>query len=250
MALTAIDPDGVLAMSAATLATSLRVEEDAVAVQEQIDGVAGLVGHRIDIRTRTSTLAGDLAELAGWAREIVLRYVDDEKPINDLMTMGFWMPDFSKLGWDGELSAGENVDKTVRSDEFGAFVLGTSGMLLDRYRRFSLYVPNRNGPVPLPPLQLPAPDDFVHGRPLVQLPSGLFVPQGGSADPTVARLAAEADGPRFHKPGAVSFVDDIGYGRPPAWARVGGRVLGAAGGVPTVYDSYMTPWEHDEKYHP
>lgn len=248
MAVTAIDPDGVLAMSAATLAVSVLLDEAGTAAQSTIDDVAGLVGWGADVSTRTATLAGDLAELAGWAREIVLRYVDDEKPIHDLMELGFWLPDFSTLSWDNSRTATQNLDRTARSDEFGAFVLGASGGLLERYRRFSLYVP-RPGAA-LPSLTLPPPDDVVRGMSMVRRPSGLLVPQASAVDPAVIRLAQQADGPGFYHPNERALVTDPKFGRPPTWARTGGRVLGVVGAGLTLYDSYQTQWEHDGKYHP
>jgi len=241
-----INPDGVLAMSAATLLVAQNLSADAATLQAEIDAVDHLVGRRPVFTGRADATAGDLAELAGWARELVITYVDDERPIQQLATMGFWLPDFSKLGWDGELTAGENIDKTVRSDEFGAFVLGTAGALMERYRRFSLYVPREGAP--LPSLNLPRPDVQWRGRPFVTLPNGLVVPQGSAADPAVQRLAALADD--WHQPGRPTMVTNPGLGRPPTWARVGGRTLGVVGAGLTVYDSFMTQWEQDSTYHP
>jgi len=241
-----IDPEGVLAMSAATLGIAANLTAAGSTLQGQIDTVDHLVGRRPVLTGRIDAVAGDLAEVAGWAREIVLHYVDDEKPLRDLATWGFWLPDMSKLGWDPSKTVAQNVDKTVRSDEFGAFVLGTAGALMDRYRRFSLYVPKHG--VPLPSLDLPAPDDMFRGRPLVRLPSGLLVPQGSAVDPGTLRLAKAADD--WHQPGKPSFVTDPELGRPPRWAKIGGRALGWAGAGLTVYDSFMTQWENDEKIHP
>jgi hypothetical protein len=241
-----IDPDGVLALSTATLAVSANLTRSGTALQGEIDAVDHLVGWRPVFTGRVDATAGDLAELAGWARELVITYVDDERPIQQLATLGFWLPDFSKLGWDADLTAGQNLDKTARSDEFGAFVLGTSGALLDRYRRFSMFVPREGAP--LPSLNLPRPDVQWRGRPFVTLPNGLVVPQGSSVDPEVRRLAAVADD--WHQPGKPTFVTNPGLGRPPTWARVGGKALGVVGIGLTVYDSYMSQWEQDAKYHP
>ncbi|MDT0164107.1 hypothetical protein Q9R32_00885 [Actinotalea sp. AC32] len=248
MTSTAIDPDGVLAMSAATLLVSASLDEAATDLQREIDDVAHLVTGAPFVRNQVRARAGDLAELAGWARELVLRFVDHERPISELLTAGYWLPDFSKLGWDRSQSAGDNVDRTARSDEFGAFVLGTSGALLERYRRFSLAVP-RPGAT-LPSLDLPAPDDVVRGTPVVRRPSGLLVIQGSAADPHVGRLAGAADSPAFYPRDRPTFVTDPDLGRPPTWARTGGRALGVLGSGLTLYDSYMSQWEHDAKYHP
>ena len=241
-----INPDGVLAMSAATLLVSQNLSTSGTALQAEIDAVDHLVGRRPVFTSRVDATAGDLAELAGWARELVITYVDDERPISQLATMGFWLPDFSKLGWDGDLTAGQNLEKTARSDEFGAFVLGTGGALLERYRRFTLFVPREGAP--LPSLNLPRPDVEWRGKPFITLPNGLVVPQGSSVDPEVKRLAALADD--WHQPGKPTFVTNPGLGRPPTWAKVGGKALGVIGAGLTVYDSYMSQWEQDQKYHP
>jgi hypothetical protein len=246
MSFVGIEPDGVIAMAAATAGVAAALGADAEAVQREIDAVDHLVGGAPAVRGRAVTVAGDLVELSGWARGIALRYVDDEKPLRELMSLGFWMPDLSKLGWDAEQSAGENVDKTLRSDEFGAFVLGLSGTMLERYRNFQLAVP-RPGSTPL---NLPSPDDVVRGTPVIRRPSGLLVPQGSTGDPHVPRLAAAADGPGFHQAGKPTLVTDPRFGRPPTWARTGGRALGVVGAGLTLYDSFVSQWEHDGQYHP
>ena len=94
-----------------------------------------------------------------------------------------------------------------------------------------------------------AADDVVNGIPLIRHRStGLFIPQGSTADPAFQRLYAAAD--EFHQPGRPTLVTDPMLGRPPTWARVGGKTLGVVGGVLTVYDSFMSQWEQDSKYHP
>ena len=241
-----IDPDGVLALSTATLAVSVSLSRSGAALQAEIDAVDHLVGWRSVLTGRVDAIAGDLAELAGWAHELVLTYVDDERPIQELATLGFWLPDFSTLGWDTDKTAGENLDRTVRSDEFGAFVLGTAGALLDRYRRFSMFVPREGAP--LPSLNLPRPELVWKNTPFVSLPSGIVVPQGSAADPGVRGLAAVADD--WHQPGKPTFVTNPGLGRPPTWARIGGKTLGVIGVGLTLYDSYMSQWEQDATYHP
>jgi hypothetical protein len=241
-----IDPDGVVALSAATSGVAAVLQEAGANLQTEVDRVDHLVGRRPVLSTRTTEVAGDLAEVAGWAHQIVIRYVDDERPLRELATLGFWLPDFSKLGWDPSRTAGENIERAARSDEAGAFVLGTAGALLERYRRFALSVP-RPG-VPLPSLALPAPDDVWHGRPYVRAPSGLLVPQGVTLDPYAQRLAAAADD--WYPANRPTFVTDPGLGRPPTWARTSGRALGVLGTGLTLYDSYASQWEHDATYHP
>src|SRR5690606_25250123 len=126
----AIDPDGVIAMSAATLAAFLSVGTIGEEIRKQTDKVDHLVPGAPDAEGRARTEAAVLAEIAGFARSRAVRYVDDVKPLKDLLEMGYWLPDFSNLGWDGERTALENVDRMARSDEAGAFVLGTAGALL------------------------------------------------------------------------------------------------------------------------
>lgn len=241
-----IDPERVLAMSAATLGVAAGLTQDAKDIQQEIDSVDHLVGRRPVVTGRVDATAGDLAELAGWAHDLVIEFVDDERPLLQLATAGFWLPDFSKLGWDGAQTAGQNVERIARSDEFGAFVLGTAGALMERYRRFTLYVPPLR--TPLPSLDLPAPDAVWRGTPYVRTPSGILVPQVSGAAPGTRALAAVADD--WHQPGRPSFVTDPALGRPPTWARIGGKALGVVGAGLTLYDSFMNQWEQDATYHP
>jgi hypothetical protein len=192
-------------------------------------------------------VAGDLAELADWARSVALKYVDDVEPLRELASLGFWLPDVSKVGWDADKTVLENLDKTARSDEFGAFVLGVSGALLARYRRWQLYVPRPGAPIPPGSLMLGPPDDVVLGRPLVRRASGILVRRGSGADPYIGRLGS---GPAWYQPDQRGLVTDPSFGRPPTWARLGGRALGAAGAGLSAYDSFMSQWEQDAQYHP
>ncbi|WP_456787805.1 hypothetical protein [Cellulomonas sp. P5_C5] len=243
-----IDPDGVLAVSAATLLVSQDLSERGRTLQAEIDAVDHLVGYRPMFTGRVNATVGDLAELAGWSRQLVITYIDDERPLQQLKTLGYWLPDFSKLGWDGDMIAGQNVDKIARSDEFGSFVLGTAGGLLERYRRYSFLLPTEG--VPGPSLAVRAPDVVFRGMPFVQgAPGQLLLPQFSSVDPDVRRIYDAADS-------SHTLVDrhaltaEPTLGRPPAWARVGGKTLGVAGIGLTVYDSYMSQWEQDATYHP
>lgn len=201
MGYNAIDPDGVIAMSAATLAASLSVGTIGEEIRKQTDKVDHLVPGAPDAEGRARTEAAVLAEIAGFARSRAVRYVDDVKPLKDLLEMGYWLPDFSNLGWDGERTALENVDRMARSDEAGAFVLGTAGALLERYRRWQLAVPAVDTPYGrqvarrLDDLINLPPDDVVNGRPVIRRASGLLVPQGGSADPRLQRMQRLGDGP-------------------------------------------------------
>lgn len=240
-----IEPDGVLAMQAATLASAMNLAANASTIQAVLDGVDDLVPGAPKAKAKSAPVTKDLAELAGWAKAIALKFVDDERPLQQLRTAGYWLPDLTKLGWDGSKSATENLETTARSDEFGAFELGLAQSLLERYRSWKLVVPKPDAPT----LRLPVPDAVVKDTKLIRLPSGFFVPQGGSADPTVPRLAEVSRGPNFFQPDTKNIVLD-GPGRPPTWARYGGRGLFVAGTALTLYDAGMSQWEQDQKYHP
>jgi hypothetical protein len=239
-----IEADGVLALSAATLASSGNLNLEAKAIQTLIGTVSELVPDPPNVTAKTNPVVQELARVSGWAKDIAIKFVDDQKPLQDLASLGYWLPDLSKLGWDGSKSVGENIDKTARSDEFGAFVLGTAGALLDRYRKWELAVPKPG----TPPLRLPPADDVVRGMELIRRPSGLLVPQGSSSDPNVARLAQESRGPGWQQPGRT--LSPEGFGRPPTWARYGSKGLFVVGTALTLYDVGMSQWEHDQKYHP
>ena len=244
MGFSGIEADGVLAMSAATLGSSGNLNLEAKAIQTLIGTVSDLVPNAPNVTGKTNPVVEDLARIAGWAKAIAIKFVDDEKPLRELATAGYWLPDWSKLGWDGKLDLGENIDKTVRSDEFGAFVLGNAAALMDRYRNWQIAVPKPN----TPPLVLPPADDVVRGIQLVRRPSGLYVPQGGTGDPHVPRMVAESRGPNWQQPGRT--LSPEGFGRPPAWARYGSKGLFVVGTGLTLYDTGMSQWEHDQKYHP
>ena len=251
MGYNAIDPDGVIAMSAATLAASESVGQIGAEAQRALDAVSHLVPGAPNARARAAAVAGDLAELAGWARQHAIRYVDDVKPLHDLATAGYWLPDLGKLGWDGSKPAGDNIESTLRSDEFGALPLGLAGALLDRYRRWSLFVPKPGAVLPTATaLRLPPVDDVFRGTPYVRAGSGLLVPQGSAGDPAVARLGAMADGPDWYKPTQRSLVPDPELGRPPTWARTGSNALFVVGAGLTLWDSAAGQWEEDSTYHP
>ncbi|MBO1751408.1 hypothetical protein J4G33_06285 [Actinotalea sp. BY-33] len=155
------------------------------------------------------------------------------------------LPSVAELLPDGGTSLAAGV---VRSDVFGAFVLQPSKDALARYRRFPLLVPRADAPmisiVPRPAVTTEL------GIPLVQHRSGLFLPQYSSADPAVLQLKEASQGPTFHRLDRPTLVTDAGLGRPPTWARVGGRSLGAAGTGLTVYDAYARQWEEDRLAHP
>jgi hypothetical protein len=242
-----INPDGVIAMSGATLAASIELTAIAGQLQKTIDGVADLVGGGPAVGPRAAAMAADLSDLAGWARAAAVRYVDHEKPLRDLLTLGYWMPDVDKLGWDGGKTAGENAEKTLRSDEFGAVPLGLAGELLNRYRRSELLVVRPGADLTV---LLPEPVMTALGRSWVEHPSGLLVPQGSAVDPNFARIAAAADGPDVATKVNRGLVSDPGIGRPPAWARTTSKGLFVVGAALSVYDAGASQWESDAKYHP
>ncbi|WP_167586056.1 hypothetical protein [Kineococcus rubinsiae] len=250
MPLVAIDPDGVLAMSAATATAAAALGGRARELQQRLDGLSALAGPGPAVRSRAWAVEEDLAALAGVARERAQQYVDVEVPLRELLGLGFWMPDPGNLAVRTDESVTANIERMLRSDEFGAVPLGLSQSLLTAYRK--------------PLLALPAPGsilldldftrpanvvDQVRGVPLVQRPSGLLVPVGSSADPAVEVVTALSKGPDVHQPGE-RFLTTGGFGRPPAWARTSGRALGVVGAGLTVYDSFAGQWEHDQRYHP
>jgi hypothetical protein len=251
----AIDPDGVLAMSVGTLNAATSVGEIGREIRTQTSSVEHLVPGPPDAGGRTETEAQALSTLAGYAKDHALKYVDDVKPLKELSQAGYWLPDLSNLGWDPTKTVMENVTKTARSDEFGAFVLGTSGGLLERYRNWKITVPavdtkaGRAAAARLSDLVTQAPDDIVRGTPVIRRASGLLVPQGSTGDPRIPKIAAAADDAGMYRPGP-GMVTDAKLGRPPTWARTGGRALGVIGAGLTVYDSFATQWEEDGKYHP
>ena len=185
-------------------------------------------------------------------RQHAIRYVDDVKPLHDLATAGYWLPDlWQVLGLGRVKPAGDNIESTLRSDEFGALPLGLAGASLDCYRRWSLFVPKPGAVLPTATaLRLPPVDDVFRGTPFVRAGSGLLVPQGSAADPAVARLGAMADGPDWYKPTQRSLVPDPELGRPPTWARTGSNALFVVGAGLTLWDSAAGQWEEDSTYHP
>jgi hypothetical protein len=255
MTYSAIDPDGVIAMSGATLAAALSVGQIGREIRTQTNSVDHLVPGAPNASGRADTEAEVLSKIAGFAKDHALKYVDDVLPLKELASAGYWLPDLSKLGWDDTKTVTQNVEKTARSDEFGAFVLGTSGALLERYRNWKMYVPAVDTPAGaaaanrLVNLVNLGPDEVLNGTPLVRRASGILVPQGGSADPRVARIAQVADGDGVYRPGR-SLTTSPTLGRPPTWARVGGKALGVVGAGLTIYDSFAGQWEEDSKYHP
>lgn len=255
MAEVEIDPDGVLAMSAAALSAAGGIAQVATEVKAQVDKCSDEVPGAPQVVSRTQTESEALATAAGFARDKALHYIDHEQPVRDLLTAGYWLPDFANLGYDPKQTVSENLERIARSDEFGAGVLGTAQGLLERYRNYKVFVPRTDVPVGRAPAALARfeelathADDTVGGTALVRRASGLLVPQGGSGDPRIAKLSALAE-EGFHKPGP-GLVTDTKYLRPPGWAKVGGKALGVAGAGLTLYDSYMSQWDEDSEYHP
>lgn len=248
-----IDPDGVIALSGATLGVSTTLGQIGSDITAQVERVDHWVGDAPDARSRTSALAESLALLAGAAREHAIHYVDHERPIEELRSLGYWLPDFGNLLPHGDQTVGENIERIARSDEFGAIPLGTAQALLERYRNFRLYVPRsdtRAGRVALSDLdRLFSTSDTVHqGRPFVRRANGLYVPALSDADPRMPQVARTIDDATY-APGR-QFTTGTSVGRPPTWARTGARVLGAAGIGLTLWDVGASQWEHDQRYHP
>lgn len=259
----AIDPDGVIALSAATLATADDLADDGRALAATIRGVDHLVTASTPaVTSRIGTIAAGLADLAGWARQVALTYVDDEKPLRDLATLGYWLPDPS-FGWDTSATLGQNVQGVLTSDEFGAVPLGLSGELFARYRLWALAMPRVGSGDALQTIsdaalwRLPGqnlPTTSAFGTTWVSGRSGLLVPQGSLADPGYAvglqAIDDVATPQNFTTAGKPSLTGDVTLGRPPTWARTAGRGLAIVGVGLTLYGAGVDQWEHDEQYHP
>lgn len=248
-----IDPDGVIAMSGATLGVSTSVSGIGSDITTQIEKVDQWVPGAPSARGRSGTMAEQLALLAGAAKEHAIHYVDHERPIEELRELGYWLPDFGNLLPDEGKTVTENIEAIARTDEFGAVPLGMSQALLERYRNFRAYVPKTDvvtakGAIDELNRLLAPVDDVVHGTPVVRRASGLYVPQGSSVDPNLPRVHSLIDDATY-KPGP-NVTTSPSLGRPPTWARTSGKALGWAGGVLTVYDAGASQWEHDQQYHP
>jgi hypothetical protein len=263
VAIVAIAPDGVIALSAATLSTSDLLDGDALALDRTIADVDHLVPAAPAVRARVSTVLTGLADLAGWAHARAVQYVDHERPLRELATLGYWLPDVAALGWDTSRTVGENVDSIVRSDEFGAGPLGVGSDLLTRYRRWEIALPKPGSAAVvetivkashglLPQQQLPGIP--FGGRTYVSSPSGLLVDAQGSASPVLAAGRQAIDDAvssrTFTTPGTSGLTWDTAIGHPPRWASTAGKGLVVVGVGLTLYDAGATQWEQDTTYHP
>ncbi|WP_149814456.1 hypothetical protein [Serinicoccus marinus] len=240
-------------MSAATLGVGTTVSEIGGDITTQIEKVDQWVSGAPSARRRASVAAETLSLLAGAAQDHAVRYVDHERPIQELREAGYWLPDFGNLLPREDETIRENLERIARSDEFGAIPLGVGQGLLERYRNFHLYVPRADSVSAAPALQelnslLSTADDVHDGQAFVRRSSGVLVPQGGSADPRLSRISTLTDEATYRPGPNVTTSPDLG--RPPTWARTGGRALGAAGVGLTVWDSAASQWEHDQRYHP
>lgn len=248
-----IDPDGVIAMSGATLGVGTTLGGIGDDITLQVERVDQWVDGPPVARSRTATMAEELAMLGGAAREHAVHYVDHERPLSELRELGYWLPDFGNLLPHEDRTVTENIESIARSDEFGALPLGMSQALLERYRNFRLYVPkvdvrSASGAISELTSLISTADDVHQGQSFIRRPSGLLVPQGSTADPRVPRITSLADDAAY-RPGP-NVTTSPTLGRPPTWARTGGRVLGVAGAGLTLYDSFAGQWEHDQQYHP
>jgi hypothetical protein len=263
VATVSITADGVIALSAATVATSDLLDEDALALDRTIGQVDDLVPGAPSVRARVSTVLTGLADLAGWAHRLAVDYVDHERPLRELMTLGFWLPDVTALGWDTSQTVGENTDSIVRSDEFVAGPLGVGADLLNRYRHWELALPKpgsgavvstivRASQGLLPEQQLPG--AVFGGRTYVPTGSGLLVDSQGSASPALAAGRQAIDDAvssrTFTTAGTSGLAWDTSLGHPPVWASTAGKGLAVVGVGLTLYDAGATQWEHDATYHP
>lgn len=248
-----IDPDGVIAMSGATLTVGSTIGAIGSDITTQIEKVDQWVSGAPAARRRAGTLAETLAVLAGAAREHAIRYVDHERPIEELRSLGYWLPDFGNLAYRGDETVLQNMERIARSDEFGAIPLGMSQMLLERYRNFRLHVPRVDVSTAQSALAeldnlFNTVDDVHNGMPIVRRASGIYVFALSDADPRMPRVNELIDEATY-RPGP-NFTTDPNLGRPPTWARTGGRALGVVGVGLTLWDVGATQWEHDQRYHP
>ncbi|WP_432544754.1 hypothetical protein [Kineococcus sp. SYSU DK002] len=249
MPVVTIDPEGVVALATATGLSAVTLHEEAAALAATLDGIAALAPGGPAVRARCAVVEADLAALAGAARQRAQDYGAVERPLRELATLGFWFPDFGVFVPDEGQGAGEDLEDLLRSDEFGAIPLGLSQSLLEAYRKPSLVLPKAGLELGVDLSTLVGVVDEFHGVPMVTTPGGLLVPAGSAEDPFVKALTARSQGGDFHQPGKPTFVTE-GVGRPPGWARVGGRALGAAGAALTLYDSFAGQWEEDAALHP
>lgn len=263
MVAVSIEPDGVIALSAATLMTCDLVDSGALSLDRAIGAVDHLVPGAPSVRVRLSPVLTGLAEIAGWAHGVAVDYVDHERPLRELGALGYWLPDAAALGWDTSATVGGNVDSIVRSDEFGAGPLGVGADLLQRYRRWQLALPKPGSQAAvatvvaastgaLPQQQVPG--TAFGGRSYVTRPSGLLVEVHGVGSPVLQagrEAIDDAVSPRtFTTPGAHGLSWDPSLGRPPAWAATAGKGLSVVGVGLTLYDVGASQWEQDATYHP
>ena len=249
MSKVAIDPPGVVALSTATALAAVRLGEQAGRVQGLLDALAVLAPGPPAVRARAARLEADLAALSGTALQHAQRYGDVEGPLRELLTLGYWLPDPHHLAVDLDESAAENLERVLRSDEFGAVPLGLSQSLLEAFRKPSLVIARPGSSLlDLDLTSFSGVVDEVGGVPVVNR-GGLLVPAGSSADPAVEAILARSMADDVHQPGQAMFVTE-GWGRPPAWARVGGKALGVAGAGLTLWDSFAGQWESDQQLHP
>lgn len=262
VATVSIAPDGVIALSAATLATSDLLDGDALALDRTIGQIDDLVPAAPAVRARVSTVLTGLADLAAWARHLAVDYVDHERPLRELATLGFWLPDITVLGWDTSETVGENVDSIVRSEEFGAGPLGVGADLLTRYRLWQLSLPKPGSEEViatiakasqglLPQQQLPT--TLFEEHTYVPTPSGLLVDVQGSGSPVLAAGRQAIDDAvssrTFTTPGTSGLTWDTAIGHPPAWAATAGKGLTLVGVGLTLYDVGATQWSQDATDH-
>lgn len=85
-----------------------------------------------------------------------------------------------------------------------------------------------------------------------QLPGGIWVPRGSSADPLIGEIQGLTTGEGFNTPGKpfmVANADDL-EGAAPGWASTAGKTLGVAGVGITLYSTGADQWEYDSTHHP
>lgn len=154
---------------------------------------------------------------------------------------------FELAGNGGVLEPGDLYGSSLVSDA----LLGVAAESMVRYRG-SLMLPGQNAVIP-PELLRPADLDATWQRVFeggkwysVHPETGLLVPRGSLGPVPLSPLAQKPPG-WWNKP---VFTPNPGVGAPPAWARWGGRGLGAVGGGLTLWGEYSESYNENLTAHP
>ncbi|GAA3684880.1 hypothetical protein GCM10022224_057000 [Nonomuraea antimicrobica] len=272
-----IDPEKVLAMGKAAAKAAMEVDQWARQADGTIASVRHLVKDAPEVRSRSRKATGPLTQQGGVAAGKAIKYVDDQRAIDELRTWKFWMPQLSNV-------TDPNLIKVITSDEFGSVPIGVSGYLLEKFN-LGASVAGPKGPnaqMPFVPRMDHIPTPGRPGLSLIyrsdwapmidrsgwstqgnanwspiryqRLPSGLMVPAGSAPDP---RLASRPPGsmplPRgwSNHPGrGIVPNPNVPVFRTNGWLKTGGNVMKWGGAGLTVYGAGYNQWQQDKAYHP